>query len=307
MVGIKEYFTYIPDNLLDVLSLGDLTLLSLPELKVFKKIYGLHRLPIYSTNSVPIYEYPLHFFTLNRFIQKKMSIIIYVHTGEIVLPYGDSFSRQFKKLLPDSKHIFLNMTAYKCVSYFKALMIISHFLNNNVGSYGLIVTGEVAISPYLRVVPNTTLVGDAATVSLFLNNATSHKLLHADICYVGGFSEGIYLSQQKLASFDRVFIAQFASFLRRIVKESGLLLSEISCILPHNVNVLTWMKVAEALNFSIDKVYLKNIRRYAHCFCSDQVINLSDAVIDGVINKGDYYLMAACGVGFYFGAAVFQY
>lgn len=307
MFGLECFSTYIPERHCDILSLGDLTGLSHEMLQIFKVYYGLQFIPV---------AYDESFIDLNRkalnllcedFDVGNIGLVLYVHTGSIVSPVGYSVFRELRSHLFSYNCLLISMTAYKCVGYFAALKLLGNFFVSNCCSQALVLTGEIAVSKYLRVVPNTAIVGDAATVSLFSSNAKNHQLIYVDVKIVPGFSEGIFLSQEKLCVYDDAFIDRFSAFILDCVLHSGISLSDIKCILPHNVNVPTWIKISAALSIPIDTIFLECIPKFGHCFCSDQVINLKHAICDGRLKKGDHYLMAACGIGFYFGAAIFKY
>lgn len=114
------------------------------------------------------------------------------------------------------------------------------------------------------------------------------------------------MSNEVLQKFDSCFIEIIRDVILTAIKKANVTLDDIRLILPHNVNYPTWNKIARALSVSIDKIYLDAIPRFGHCFNSDGFLNLVFAENERRINHGDYYLMAGCGIGFFFSCAVFQ-
>jgi 3-oxoacyl-[acyl-carrier-protein] synthase III len=63
--------------------------------------------------------------------------------------------------------------------------------------------------------------------------------------------------------------------------------------------------VIAALGLDRDRVYLDNISRYAHCFCSDPFLNLATLRAEGRLAPG-HYLLTAVGLGATYAAMVVE-
>jgi 3-oxoacyl-[acyl-carrier-protein] synthase III len=85
--------------------------------------------------------------------------------------------------------------------------------------------------------------------------------------------------------------------LRDAVHDAGLTLDDIAVILPHNVNRVSWARVARLLGLPEERVYLDNVPALGHCFSADSFINYVDARATGRLRRGDAYVMAAAGTG----------
>jgi 3-oxoacyl-[acyl-carrier-protein] synthase-3 len=93
------------------------------------------------------------------------------------------------------------------------------------------------------------------------------------------------------------------------VAQAGLRLDDISLILPHNVNKVSWRQVCRTINFPIQRVLLDNVPVLGHSFCADAFINYQTAAQRGLLRPGDRYLVAAAGAGLgaTFSAMVFEH
>ena len=274
-------------------------------LSIFQLIYGLKTVSIWR-------QHPelLIFGALEKILKcipdkSRIRYLIFPHTAPFVIQNHDSYLTRIKNHFQLKNIMAFETCMYKCVSFFKILEMLPILLGND--EQALVVTGEVAFTPKLRVVPRSTLVGDAATATLFSLSGKNHQLLSVMNKIIVGYEKGIFLSEDQLREFDGIFIQNMASLIINAVEKANISLTTISIILPHNVNIPTWKKISEALNFPLKKIYLNNIEKYGHCFCSDHLINLKSVLSENRLKKGDYYVMAGCGFGFYLSAAVFQF
>lgn len=308
MLTIEKISSYIPTTRFSLGTLLKEAGLSKEMLSVFSLVYGLRTIPIAigKTHNFLINMAVSQLFLQSNFIP-GIDYIIYVHTTPVLTPYGFR-DFDFLKHIPSLRHAcFFSMSQYKCTSFFKAIEIAKKVLTLDFNKKVLILTGEIAYTPGLRVVPRTTVVGDAATATLLSYGGNNHELLSVVTHFLSGYSAGIYLSHDDWVAFDAVFIDMMVKVVNMALEKALLTINKIKLILPHNVNMPTWKKIAAALLVPFNTVYSDNIPKFSHCFCSDHIINLESAIAEKRLEKGDYYLMAACGMGFYFSAAVFRY
>ncbi len=133
------------------------------------------------------------------------------------------------------------------------------------------------------------------------------QLIHQEMNTAGEFYRGIWLTPEESKLFEKKYVPLLSETILSAIKNAGLTLNDIRLILPHNVNLISWENTAKSMNFPLEKIYLKNVKKYAHCFGADIFINFSDALAEEKLKPGDYYVMATVGLGATFAAAVFQY
>jgi len=134
-----------------------------------------------------------------------------------------------------------------------------------------------------------------------------HHLLSINTKLIAGYERGIYLSDAQLNEFEKKYVDETVAVITDVLKCAHIQINDIRMILPHNVNIPTWYKIATALQFPIEKVYLNNIPVLGHTFCSDHLINLQSVISENILMPGDYYLMVGCGLGFFISASVWRY
>lgn len=306
MVCLEKIEFYVPDQKIPVSQMGSRTQLPQDILKVFEKLYGLKDIAVCENMSLMDFvSIPVD--KLLSGIKNKHCIkyVIHAHTAEPILPFGHSIPRGIKQKFGLHEAIAFSTSTQKCVSALSVLQVLTNILEEDTGA--LILTGEIAFTPELRVVPRSSITSDAAVAVLISGSGERHRLLSVETVLLPGYSEGIYLSSDMIQKFDDCFVETMRSVLLTAIQKAGLTLEDIRLILPHNVNYPTWYKVARTLSVPIEKIYLEAIPRFGHCFNSDGFLNLVFAEKEQRIHRGDYYLMAGCGIGFFFSCAVFQY
>ncbi|PIZ04940.1 MAG: hypothetical protein COY58_01355 [Gammaproteobacteria bacterium CG_4_10_14_0_8_um_filter_38_16] len=310
MLHLNQLAVLVPEKRVSITTLQEETQLPSVMLSIYRTIYGLRTVPIWDSSTESLLSA-----VFEKLLKKMHSVnsvnsvkyLIHVHTAKWLFPFGDHVLSRLKKKWGFDLAMSWGSTQYKCVSFFNTLAILDLLLKNNKNAAAIILTGEVAFTSKLRVVPRSTIVGDAATAALFSTSGEDHALLSVSNKLLSGYAKGIYLSDAALANFDLHFIKEMVEVINQALLKSSISIKEINLILPHNVNIPTWKKIADALRFPIEKVYLKNVSEFGHCFCSDHLINLQSVLSEHLLKKNDYYLMAGCGLGFYLSAAVFRY
>jgi 3-oxoacyl-[acyl-carrier-protein] synthase-3 len=110
-----------------------------------------------------------------------------------------------------------------------------------------------------------------------------------------------------MTRYQREYPASLADVIMAATAQAGLRLDEISLILPHNVNVVSWHRMCRRIGFPEDRVLLDNVPVTGHAFCADLFINYRTAAERGLLRPGDHYLVAAAGAGATFSAMVFEH
>lgn len=240
----------------------------------------------------------------------RITALIYAHTGAVIGPFGRSMPTILARRLRIDPAMVFGTCQYNCVSVLSAIDLAERILaHEDDDARVLILVGENAHNLEIRIIPNVAIVGDAACAALVRRNGDDDRLLGLATHVHHGFSEGIWLLAT--SNVSRTYEAHFQMWLREVIEDAlskaAISLQDIDWILPHNVNVWMWRKAAAFLDFPIERIFLENARRFAHCQGSDMFLNLEGLKRSQQLKKGDRYLMVTAGVGGVFGAAVFQH
>lgn len=310
MISIEKVFYYIPKKRLKVSENLDRFKINTIQAKVYERLYELQEVPC--EDHLNIKDFLLKsiekIFKSSLVNEENIKYLIHVHTANVVTRFGESVVQDIRKQLHLKNSIAFGTSFNNCASAISAIEMSAMLLKNeNDFSKAIIVIGEKAFTSSLQVIPNTSIMGDASAAVLLSKSGDENQLIGIEMKTYGEYSKGIWLSKKESQNFERNYVDFLSELIIFSLKKYHLKLENISCIIPHNVNRLSWCNVSKKLKFPIHKIYLENIKKYAHCFGADIFINFSDSIKKKWIQKGDYYLMVTVGLGATFAVAVFRY
>jgi 3-oxoacyl-[acyl-carrier-protein] synthase-3 len=300
----------LPETYETVMAMAKRVNLPLSEAKVFERVFGLKNLPIDLNATIePLLIAAASCCLKEASIQpQQIKWLIHAHTATHVCPFGQSAVRSLKQKLGLDHAIAFGTGMTKCAAIFTAFEIANELLKSLAqDKYILLVTGDVAFTEVLQYIPGSTITTDGAAAILLAKDSINHQYLSSVNITYGEFAAGVWGEKANLQKFEKHYSQYLSAVILAAIAKANLSLEQIKLILPHNVNTLSWLKVIKELSLPRDTIFLDNIPRTAHCFGSDPFINLRDALMRNLIQKGDYYLLATVGLGATFAAMVFQY
>lgn len=101
-------------------------------------------------------------------------------------------------------------------------------------------------------------------------------------------------------------VKTMALLCEQVIAKAHLTNKDINWFIPHQANLRIIEAVGNRFDFPKDKVII-NVDKYANTSSASIPIAMSEAIIAGKINRGDYILMAAFGAGLTSGALLLQY
>ncbi|NMO53350.1 3-oxoacyl-ACP synthase [Actinoplanes sp. TBRC 11911] len=171
----------------------------------------------------------------------------------------------------------------------------------------LLFVGEKAFTPIARQIPGTTVMGEGSAAVLIRHGGTRDRVVSYATRSHGRFSDGLLLTGPAAEEFELRYLDALAEVIQAATSHAGVSPSELSLVLPHNVNRLSWIRLARRIGLPVDRVLLDNVPLTGHCFGADPFINYATAIELGRLRAGDHYLMAAVGLGATFSAMVLQH
>lgn len=309
MLYMNDASYYIPDTYLDVEQAGEILGLSKEHIKVYRKIYGIEKIP--AAHGMPFVEFitqPVEkLLATNNINKTDIKYLIHCHTAKVINPFGYSIVRKIKQHLQLESAVALGTSVNNCASTIASLDLLAHVLPNDKKSKAIVVCGDYAFTPVLQCIPNTSILGDASAAILLGRQGSVNKLISISTKIEGKYAKGIWMSPEDANEFEMNYAKTLSATILDAIQKANLTKEQIKIIIPHNVNIHSWKRVANLLEIAAEKIYLKNVRKYSHCFGADIFINYVSAKDEQIFVSGDYYVMATVGLGAVFAAAVFQY
>lgn len=287
MIRLKKICNYIPNEIIDIedqlLSYG----CSKAEIKVYKKIYRLQYVPkeINASFSSFIKNPLLKILNESNIEVKSLKYLIHTHTSRVSSSFGNSIMQDIKNELGLFHTQVFSISLNNCASIITALAMAQILLKSEASDAKvIIITADLAFTPFLQVIPHVSVMGDASSAILLSKcDAYNHKhrlLGYASQIY-GRYAAGSWMSKALSLEFEYHYATMVVNTIEQALNNSKLILSDIKLILPHNVNYTSWEKILLILGIDKSKCYLDNIARYGHCFGADIFINLNEAIDKG--------------------------
>ena len=309
MLYMNDIKSFVPDTYATIEEAGKNLHLDEAHIKVYKKIYGIEKIPIASgIRFIDFIKRPIQDLLDNNQIDKSnIKYLIHCHTAKVIVPFGHSLIRQVKDEMGFKEAITFGTSINNCASTMASLDLLSHILEQHGSCKAILVCGDYAFTHVLKLIPNTSILGEGSAAVLLSKQGNKNKLLAISIKTAGEYAEGIWLSPEKSRQFESEYADLFSTVIHDAIHKSGLDQDQIKLIIPHNVNLPSWQRVASLMKFPLGRIYLNNVRKYSHCFGADIFINYVSIEQQKILKPGDYYVMATVGLGAVFAAAVFKY
>ena len=307
MLYINDATCFIPNNYLEIEQASRLLNFDKNQTKVYKQLYGIEKIPCAANiKLIELIKNPIiDLIKQNQLDKKAIKYLIHCHTAKVLTPFGDSIVRQVKEELGLDETIAFGMSVNNCASAMSALDMLAHVLLEK--EQAIIVCADCVFTPVLRFIPNTAILGDASAAVLLAKQGKHNKLIAMASRTMGEYAEGLWLVGEKMQAFEIAYAHLVADIILSALVDANLTKHQVRLIIPHNVNLLSWKRIAAILQVPLDKIFLENIKKYSHCFGADIFINYITAKNQNLLQPGDYYVMATVGLGAVFSAAVFKY
>jgi len=309
MLYINDASCFIPDRFRNIEEVGELLGIHKNHIKVYRKMYGIENIP--TALDMPLHNFikkPIEqLIKKNKLNKDHIKYLIHCHTAKVISPFLTSIIRNVREDLCLHNANAFAISVNNCASTITSLELMQHVLQKDETSKAIIIAGDYAFTHVLQIIPNTSILGDASSAILVSRKGEKNKLLSISTQTEGKYAKGIWLSTLEASDFETRYAHLLSSVMLNAIHKAGITQDKIKIIIPHNVNLPSWKRVANYLKISLDKIYLKNIKHYSHCFGADIFINLVSIDRENILQAGDYYVMATVGLGAVFAAAVFQY
>ena len=306
MFTIEQVGAFVPDTSCTVQDLRDPLGLTDNEVLVYTRFLGLNRVAIAPEVSLDEMLRRAGESALRGVDRGRVRFLIHAHTMQHAAPPSQHMLEQVRDDLGLDRASVLGISHQNCVIGLHALQVARFLLAGSADEddKALIVTGDKILSRSIHLIPDTTIMGEAAAAAVIGRDPRGDRILGRAIRVLGRFYQSMACPEKLTAEYKQIYADTFGEVLAAALENAHCDPAEVAAIIPHNVNRLSWKKVAAALGIPFDRVYLDNIPRTGHCFASDPLINLDCARTAGRVRPGDVVLMASAGLGATFGAAV---
>ena len=312
MTALAEVAAYVPPQRVPIESLAPELGLSPMQVKVFRRYHGLAEVSRDPGRSLlELLTCAAGQLTGLRGQRERVRYVLYARSMPVVAPFPLNPVHELCERLRLGHAIAFTVTHQACATSLLAIHLAGQLLaaDDDPDALALVVAGEKAYTRIARLVPETSVFAEASAACLVSQGGPRDRLLAYAIQSRGEFDGHPAEQPDLLAAFQHSYPAALAEVIAAAVTQAGLRLCDVSLILPHNVNLVSWRQVCRKLDFPVAKVLLDNVPSVGHGFCADAFINYQTAAARGLFEAGNRYVIAAAGaaMGATFSAMVFQH
>lgn len=312
MTALAEVAAYVPSRRVPIESLALDLGLSPMQVRVFQRYHGLAEISRDPGRSLlDLLTCATGQLTLLREQRERVRYVIYARSMPVVAPFPLNPLHELSGRLGLGHAVGFTLTHQACATSLLAIDLAGRMLaaDGDRDGFALVVAGEKAFTRMARVVPQTSVFAEVSAACLVSQAGPRDRLLAYAAESRGEFDGDPAENPDLLPSFQNEYPAALAGVIAAAVAGAGLRLDDVSLILPHNVNLVSWRRVCRKLNFPVAKVLLDNVPSVGHGFCADAFVNYRTAAARGLLGPGDRYVIAAAGaaLGATFAAMVFQH
>ena len=157
---------------------------------------------------------------------------------------------------------------------------------------------DTGFAPDIRLIENTTIMGEGAAAVLVGHAPGRYRLRGCLTRHAPQFWQNTgHRDEAYLDGFEAAYLPFACDTLRAALTHFGIAPAALRLVLPHNVNLTSWLQIAQETGLARDQLWLKGIGRVGHCFGADPFINLATAEAEGVLAAGDLLLLVSIGLG----------
>ena len=242
-------------------------------------------------------------------VRRRVRYVLYARAMPVVVPYPVSPVRDLCRAFGLDHAAGFTVSQQACATGLLAVDLAGRLLaeDGDPDALALVLTGEKAFTRDARLVPGMSIFGEAAAACLVGSDGPTDRVLSYAASVRGGFDGRLDELPEVALRFEKEYPASLAEAMSAAAGQAGMSLGELSLILPHNVNALSWQRLCRKIGFPVSRVLLDNVPVTGHAFCADPFINYVTAVERGLLRPGDRYLVAAAGVGATFAAMVVEH
>lgn len=308
MTALEAVATYLPERRVPIEELADELQLTPMQVRLFRRFHKLAdvcRAP--DTTPLDLLLAAVSKLDGLPAVRHRVRYVLWARTFPVVVPYPLNPLDSMCRLLGLDRAVAFTVTHHACATGLLAIDLAGRLLATAPpDSLALVVAGEKAFTHDARLVPETSVFGEGSSACLVRHDGPRDRLLAYASDQRGDFDDELTTD---IGRFQEEYQGSLIAVIRAALDRAGLALDDISLVLPHNVNIVTWQRLCRKIGYPVDRVLLDNVPLTAHVFCADAFVNYQTARARGLLRPGDRYLVAAAGAGrgATFSAMVFQH
>lgn len=310
MTAIEAVASYLPEQRVSVEDAAGRLGLTAMQTRLFRRFLGLAEIRLDPDGSLlDLLSAALSRLDGLRGKEHLVRYVLYARAMPVVEPYPANTLRELCQAFGLGHAVSFTVTHHACATGLLAIDAAGRLLagDGDRDALALVLAGEKAFTRDAQYVPGTSVFGEAAAACLISLDGPRDRVLAYASSIRGEFDGRLDDFPEMASRFEKEYPLSVADAISAAVSQAGVSLAEISLILPHNVNAMSWQRLCRRIGFPLDRVLLANVAVTGHAFCADAFLNYTTAADRGLLQPGRRYLFAAAGLGATFSAMVVEH
>jgi 3-oxoacyl-[acyl-carrier-protein] synthase-3 len=235
--------------------------------------------------------------------------LVYSHTFPDLTPSYVNAPEVLRDRLGLRKADAFAVAQQACASGLAAIDVAGELLraDGDPSAKALVLTGEKPFTGLTQYLVQVSIMGEASSACLVgLDGGGSRVISYANRTE-GEFAAGFRMTPDTQRRFGESYNDYLLDQMESALSQAGLTMSDIAMVVPHNVNLSSWLKLCTRIGFDRRRVFLDNLAEFGHCYCSDPFLNLVSMREQNLLTKGELYMLTSVGVGSTYAAMVIEY
>ena len=310
MTALADVAAYLPERRVRITELAEELALSPSQLAVLERKHGLHevrrRAPDETGTDVLVSAVRALAALPGR--EHLVRYVIYARGVPVAVPFPVNPVFELCERVGLGHALSFTVTHHACATSLLAIDIAGRLLaaDGDPAALALVVAGETVFTHDTELSPEARIFGEGAGACLVATHGPDRVLSYVSE-QRGDLDHWAPGVTDAAARFGKAYRPTLCGVIDAAVDAAGLRLSDITLLLPHNVNVVSWERVCAQLDYPVERVLLDNVPRLGHTFAADLFVNYQLAKERDLLDDGTIYLAAAAGYGATFAAMIFQH
>jgi 3-oxoacyl-[acyl-carrier-protein] synthase-3 len=306
---LAEVAAYLPPTGVPIATLAPSIGLSPVDVRVYQKFYGLRQVLLDpGAHVADLLVAAAKGLDSLAGVAHRVRYVIHARTVHHTGPYSVNPLTDVRRTLGLEHAVAFAVTQHACASGLLAVDLAGRLLADaEPDALALVLTGEKTYPHVTALMPIPTAMGEGAAACLVGRGGRGDPLLSYAHRTDGEFRASNHMSRATRAQFLRVYPQALAEVMTLAAERAGLRLADIDLVLPHNVNRISWVGLAQLTGYPVERIFLDNVPVVGHSFCADPFLNYASAVERDLLRPGAHYMLASVGLGATFAAMVLRY
>ena len=241
--------------------------------------------------------------------EHQVRYVVQAPTIQLAAPYPRNFLDDVREALDLTRASSFSLSQHACAASLLAVDVCGRLLDTDgdPDALALVLAGERTFTRVAQVIPTSAVMGEGMAAVLVRPGGGRDRVLGYAARMYSEFHTAPFESPDLARRFDETYSGALVDVIRTALQRAGSRAADLALVLPHNVNRMSWYRLARTLGVRSDRILLDNLPVLGHCFGADPFINYQTARELGRLRPGDRYLMTAVGVGATFAAMVLEH